>query len=396
MEISVQQKDLHQGLNMVNRAVPTKSPRPLLTNICLATDDGRLRLYATDEEMGIVCWIPATIHEAGTAAVPAKVLCDFVGNLQPGVVNLIVKADEQYATQTITVKSQSSRANIRGFDATEFPLLPGIDGAEPPILLDALPLKTMVGEVIDSAGNDLRWPVFTGVLVQVKNQRLTLVTADRNRLAIRKEALLGEVRERKDVIIPAQTLALLASILPAQGKVEMAVTARGSQVIFRAEDLLLSSRLIEGAYPNYEQIIPKEHVSRAVVSTKDFADKVKEVLTFAVGGGHVVSLSLSGGGEESLSPGKLTLAATAQDLGDGISILQATLDGPDQQVIYDIRYLVDALKGIKTPEVAIELTSDRSPAIIRPIGAVDLTYIITPMTRNATPLPAKDKVAVAS
>lgn len=124
-------------------------------------------------------------------------------------------------------------------------------------------------------------------------------------------------------------------------------------------------------------------MSRAVITTKAFVEAVKEVLPFAEGGKHVVVLELQGGDGESLAPGALTLEAVAEDLGETTTTIAATVDGPDQRVIYDIRYLADALAVIKTPEAAIELTSDHAPAVFRPIGSIDYMCVVTPLTKNA-------------
>jgi DNA polymerase-3 subunit beta len=395
MRFSVLQQDLNRGLGIVSRAVPGRTTRPILTNICLGSDQGRLRLFATNEEVGIAAWIQAAIHEEGSTAIPAKLLCDVIGYQQPGSMEFAVTAGD-HASQAIRVKGQRSSANLRGFDPTEFPLVPSGEGSEPPVRLDAALLKEMLGEVLYAAGTDPQHIVFTGILVQVRGNRLVLVGADRQRVAVRKAVLAGDAGERKDILIPAQTLGDLIRILPAQGTVEMAVTPRGSQVIFKTDQLQLSSRLLEGNYPDHERIVPKEFVTRAVVGTKTFASAVGEVLPFAQANRNVVVLSLAGGGAESLGPGTLTLEATAQDLGDGTSSVSATVDGPDLRVIYDVRYLVEVLAAVKTPEVAIELTSDAAPAVIRPVGSVDYTCVITPLTRNAAQpaAPKEEEAAV--
>jgi DNA polymerase III subunit beta len=395
MRFSVLQQDLHRGLGIVNRAVPGRTTRPILTNICVAAEGGRLRLFATDEEMGIVSWIEAVVHEEGATAIPARLLCDFVGSLQPGQLEFTATAD-QNDVHAIRVRSQRGVANIRGFDPAEFPLVPGADGGEPPVQLEAATLKEMIGAVIEAAGDDVQHPVFTGVLVQVRGRQLTLVAADRQRLALRRDTLGSDAGERQDIIIPAQTLSDLTRILPAQGRVVMAVTARRSQVIFTTDQLQLSSRLIEGKFPDYTQILPREHATLAVVGTATLASLVREVWPFAEGGKDVVVLSLKGGAGESLDPGQLVLEASAQDLGDTTRHISATVDGPDQQIIYDIRHVRDALDVIRTPEVAIELTSEARPGVIRPVGGVEFVTVITPFTRNAAQPSASAEAAAAS
>jgi DNA polymerase III subunit beta len=384
MKVTVTQADLHHALEIVGHAVPTRTTRPILTNVCLTTEGGRLRLFASDEEASIACWITAKVHQEGSVAMPARLLTRFIGNVQAGAVDLALTVGEHNA-HTVTVKSQRSTATIESFDATEFPLVPGATGAEQPVQLDAALLKEMIANVIEAAGDDITKPVLTGVLVQVKGRDLTMVAADTNWLAWRKAVVADAAGERKDIIIPAQTLADLARVIPAQGLVEMSVTARGSQVVFTADGLLLSSRLIDGTYPNYWQIIPKEYRTRAVVGKKELGDIVKENQPFAEGGGHVVVLSIASSDGESLDPGTLTLQATAQDLGGNISTISATVEGPDQQVIYDIRHLVAALEVITTPEVAIEVTSASKPGLIRPVGPMEYLAVLTPFTPKVTP-----------
>jgi len=395
MKFSVLQEDLNRGLDIVKRAVPGRATRPILTNIRVAADGEGLQLYATDEEMGIVARIKAVIYEEGVTAIPARLLCTFVENLQPGQLEFDVSVGQNDA-HTICVKSQRGDANIRGFDPAEFPLVPGVPGEKPPVQLEAATLKEMIGAVISSAGADVQFPVFTAVLVQVRERQLTLVAADRSRLALRSGALAVDAGERPDILVPAQALTDLEHILPAQGKVDMAVTSRGSQAIFTTDQLQVWSRLLEGKFPDYTQIMPEGHVTRAVVGTVAFASLVKEVWPFAEGGKYVVVLRLLGGAGESLDPGQLVLEARAMDLGDITRHLSATVDGPDQQIIYDIRHLRDALAVIKTPEAEILLTSEASPGVIQPIGGDIFKAVITPFTRNAAQPAAEDQAADAS
>lgn len=382
MKISVSQVELARALNNVSRAVPTRTTKPILTNICFTTDGGWLRLFATDvDNMGIVSWVPASIEEEGSTAIPAKLLCQFVGKLQPGPVDFTVTYNGN-SSHSIAVKSKRSNATILGFDPVEFPLIPSVDGKAPSIKLDAALLKEMIAEVRNAAGNDIQYPEFTGILVRVRGEILTLAAADRQCLAVRR-VQVGQSVPEMDVLIPARILDDFARILPGSGQVELAVTPKGSQAILRADRLQLSARLIERPFPNFEQIIPREWVTRAVVPTAAFTEVAEEVQPFADGGNNIALFSLKGGDGESLDLGKLSLTATAQDLGQTISTIDATVDGPEQEAIFNIRYLMDVLKMIRTPEVAIEVTSGVRPVVIRPIGPIDYTYVITPFMKNA-------------
>ena len=163
MKITCKQQDLSHGLSAVSHAVSNRSTLPILANILLATDHGRLKLSATNLEIGINCWVDAQVHEEGTTTVPAKLLTDFVNSLSPAPVDITVPED----SNKINIKSEGSSANIKGLDASEFPLIPSAEGGEPPVVIDAVQLKEMIKEVAFAASEDESRPVFTGVLVQV-------------------------------------------------------------------------------------------------------------------------------------------------------------------------------------------------------------------------------------
>ncbi|HYK85472.1 MAG TPA: hypothetical protein VEV19_08915, partial [Ktedonobacteraceae bacterium] len=185
-----------------------------------------------------------------------------------------------------------------------------------------------------------------------------------------------------DILVPARTMTELARILPSEGAVQMIVTPNRSQVLFHTETIDLVSRLIEGNFPNYRQIIPKEHATRAVVETKAFAARVKQAAIFARDSSNITRIKISGGDSDGLEPGSVTIEATAEDLGDNVSVLNAAVDGPAQQIIFNVRYLSDVLAVIDTPEVAIEVNAPTKPGVIRPVGIADYTYVIMPMHTN--------------
>jgi DNA polymerase III subunit beta len=378
VKITCKQQDLSRGLTAVSHAVSSRSTLPILSNILLATDQGRLKLAATNLEIGINCWVDAQIHEEGTTTVPAKLLTDLVGGLPQAPVDISVAED----TNLLTIKSSGSIANIKGMDASEFPLIPSAEGGEPPVLLDAVLLKEMIAEVAFAAADDDSRPVFTGVQVQVNEEKITFAAADAFRLAVRVAPLPGDDHPRGDILVPARTLTELARILPAEGPVEMIVTPNRSQVLFHTPQLDLVSRLIDGTFPNFRQIIPKEHATRAVVETKLFAEAVKRAALFARDSSNITRVKINPGENDGLEPGALTVEATAEDLGDNTSTVNAAVDGPELQIIFNVKYLADVLAVIGTPEVALEANGATKPGVIKPVGASDYTYVIMPMHIN--------------
>jgi DNA polymerase III subunit beta len=378
VKITCKQQDLNRGLSTVSHAVSNRSTLPILANILLATEHGRLKLCATNLEIGINCWVDAQIHEEGTTTVPAKLLTDFVNSLPQAPVDIAVAED----TNKVSIKGEGSSANIKGMDASEFPLIPNGEDGEVPIIVDATLLKEMISEVAIAASEDESRPVFTGVLVQVSNEKLTFAAADSFRLAVRTAPLPADDSTHGDILIPARTLTELARILPGEGAVQMIVTPNRSQVLFHTEQIDLVSRLIEGNFPNFRQIIPKEHTTRAVVDTRTFAARVKSAALFARDSSNIARVKIQGGDGSGLEPGTVTVEATAEDLGDNVGVLNAAVDGPEQQIIFNVKYLADVLAVVGTPEVAIEINAPTKPGVLKPVGPADYTYVIMPMHTN--------------
>lgn len=378
MKITCKQQDLSRGLSAVSHAVSNRSTLPILSNILLATDQGRLKLSATNLEIGINCWVDAQIQEEGSTTVPAKLLTDLVSRLPQAPIDLSIPDD----SNTLSVKWQSSNSNIKGMDASEFPLIPSAEGGEPPVMLDAVLLKEMIAEVAFAAADDDTRPVLTGVLVQVSDEKITFAAADAFRLAVRIAPLPGDDHPRGDILIPARTLSELARILPAEGPVEMIVTPNRSQVLFHTPQLDLVSRLIEGTFPNFRQIIPKEHSTRAVIETKRFAEAAKRAELFARDSSNITRIKINPGGNDGLEPGAITIEATAEDLGDNTDVLDAAVDGPEMQIIFNVKYLSEVLAVIGSSEVALEANAPTKPGVIRPVGEHDYTYVIMPMHIN--------------
>jgi DNA polymerase III subunit beta len=378
VKITCKQQDLSRGLSAVSHAVSGRSTLPILANILLATDQGRLKLSATNLEIGINCWVDAQIEAEGTTTVPAKLLTDFVSSLPQASVEMTAPE----GSHTLSIKSLRSSANIKGLDPSEFPQIPSNEGGDPPVILEAELLKEMIAQVAFAAADDDSRPVLTGVLAQVSDEKITFAAADAFRLAVRVAELPGDDHPRGDILIPARTLIELARILPSDGSVEMIVTPNRAQVLFHTPNLDLVSRLIEGSFPPFRTIIPKESTTRAVVETKEFAAAVKSAALFARDSSNIAKVKINSPGEESQETGSITIEATAEDLGDNVSTVNAAVDGPGLQIIFNVKYLADVLATINTPEVALEASSATKPGVIKPVSPNDHTYVIMPMHVN--------------
>ena len=377
MKLTCKQQDLAKGLSTVSHAVSTRTTLPILSNILLVAEGDRVRLSATNLEVAITCWVPANIQEEGSTTAPAKLLADFVAALPP----TDVKLDLPEGSQALKVSGQRSQATIRGMDPGEFPGIPSSDASEQSVTLDAAELNQMIKEVAFAAATDDARPVFTAVLTRLRNEKLTMAGADSFRLALATADLPGAPTQG-DVLIPARALTDLSRILPSEGPATMTVTANRNQALFRAGDIEMVTNLIAGQFPNVEAILPKSHATRVTLPTDQFRQAAKTATLFARDSANIVRLKLEAGESGGLTPGVVTLQATADELGDTTTTIEeAAVDGGGMEIIFNVKYLTDVLGVIDTPQVALELNSPQSPGVIRPVGArgEQYIYIIMPM-----------------
>jgi DNA polymerase-3 subunit beta len=380
MKITCKQQDLSRGLSVVNHAVSSRSTLPILANILLTTDNGRLKLSATNLEIGINCWIDADVLEDGSTTVPAKTFSDLVGSLRQSQVELsLPHSDENDIVHVLGIKCAGTNSTIKGMSPEEFPALPTTEDSDVRMDLDARTLKQTIEQVAFAAADDDSRPVFTGVHVEYSEEQesITFAAADAFRLAVRAQPLSGSDANvaMLKLLIPAKTLSELSRILPNEGSVKMIVTENRSQVLFHTDNVDLVSRLIEGTFPNFRQIIPKEHTTRAVIETKEFAAAVKTVVPFARDSSNIGRVKIE-------ASGSLTIEATAEDVGSNTTTINAAVEGPDQQIIFNVKYLSDVLAVLDTPELSLEVTSAVRPGVIKPVGATDYTYVIMPMNTS--------------
>ncbi|TEU19964.1 MAG: DNA polymerase III subunit beta [Anaerolineales bacterium] len=373
MKVSCLQENLAKGLSIVGRAVATRSTLPVLSNVMLATDGSRLKLSATNLEIGIVCWIGAKVEEDGSITVPARLLTDFVNSLPPERIDMELTV----RTQTLNLKCARFEANIKGIDAQEFPLIPTA-GEDSKISLDSSMLRQMIDQVVFAAATDESRPILTGVLAKFQGEQLTLAAADGFRLSVRTAHLSEPASEPVTVIVPARALAELSRISTEQEQpIEVTITPARNQALFHMANVDLVSQLIEGNFPDYNQIIPKSYSTRTVVSTSDFLKAAKTVNIFARDAANIIRLEVVPGGE--LAPGRVTLTATSAEVGDNVGEFDAVIEGQEMEIAFNAKYLIDILSVADAAQVALETTTASSPGVIKPVGSEDFIHVIMPM-----------------
>ena len=373
MKVSVLQENLAHGLSIVSRAVSARSTLPVLSNVLVATDEGRLRLSATNLELGITCWIGAKISEEGSTTVPARTFAELVGTLSDKQVEM----DLNVRTQTLNVHCGASNTDLKCIDAQEFPPMPVPELAHG-IQINVADLKEMIQQVAFAASTDEARPILTGVLVEVDGDHITLSAADGFRLSIRHAELSSPVPRPIRAVIPARALTELARI-SADGDqvITMVMPPDRGQVIFHMKNAELVSQLIEGSFPELRQLVPSSYNTRAVLSTSQFLKACKQAEIFAREGSHIARINILNGGE--LEPGQVEISGQSEETGFNQTVVDATIEGKPQLIAFNVRFLREVLDVIKTPNVALETTSEASPGVIRPVGEDNFLHVIMPM-----------------
>jgi len=373
MKVSVSQQHLAHGLNIVSRAVAPRSTLPVLSNVLVATDEGRLRLSATNLEMGITHWIGARIDEDGSITVPARTFTDLVSTLPNDQVWLTLNT----RTQTLTMRCGTSCADIKGIDAQEFPPMPVSDPAKG-ILINVADLKEMIQQVVFAASTDEARPVLMGVLVTVSGQQITLAAADGFRISERKSDLANPVSQPVTALIPARALNELGRIASdGEQTVSMILPPGRNQVIFRLKDVELVAQLIEGNYPDYRQVIPRSTKTRTVISTSALLKACKQAEIIARDGSNVARLNIGPAGE--LQPGTVEITAESEETGTSENKVEASVEGSPLLIAFNVRFLREVLENIKTPNVSLETNLSNTPGVIRPVGEDNFFHVIMPM-----------------
>ena len=373
MKVSVLQENLAHGLNIVSRAVASRSTLPVLSNVLVATDEGRLRLSATNLDLGITCWIGAKVVEEGSTTVPARTFSDLVSTLPSDRVEMNLNI----RTQTLNVRCGASNTDIKCIDAQEFPPMPVPDMSHG-IQINVTDLKEMIREVVFAASTDEARPVLTGVQLVVEGSKITLSAADGFRLSVRSAVLSAAPSRPVNAIIPARALSELARIASdGDQMVTMVIPPGRGQVIFRMKDIELVSQLIEGAYPDLSQVIPRSSKTRTILTTSTFLKACKQAEIFAREGSHIARIDIKPGSE--MEPGVVEITGQSEETGSNLTVVDATIEGTALTIAFNVRFLREVLDVIGSANVALETNTDTSPGLIRPVGEDDFLHVIMPM-----------------
>lgn len=371
MKLSILQENLAQGVGIAARSASAKASLPILNHVLLTTDQGRLKISATNLEVGVNTWVGAKVLEEGSLAVPARVIQELVQSLPAGKLELeVVKGN-------LNLKSGSVEANIAGIEGSEFPAIPSFPKSGS-VSFPAAALSQAVEEVSYATAAEEGRPVLTGVLWRVKGQEMELVATDGYRLAHKRVALPEKVEGDWQVIVPARSLSEVSRIVSdltgrgeAPDEIKLALNQGENQVGFALGSIELTSRLLEGTYPTFEQIIPTEATIRGLFGRDELTQAVRLATVFARDIGNIVKLKLDSDG--------LDLSANTAQVGDEKTHLDGAVEGEELQVAFNSRYLLDALGHFNKSQISLESKGTMSPGVLKAVGDESLTVLVMPV-----------------
>ena len=368
MKLSVMQENLARGLSVVSRAVSSRSTLPVLANVLLKTEDAGLKLTATNLEIGITYWVPGKIETDGATTVPAKLLTDLVNSLPSGDrVDLELGAGE-----SLHIRCGRFETHVKGIDADEFPAIQTA-GERPTTRIAQNVLRRALAETAFAAASDEARPILTGVLAKFEGDQLTLAAADNYRIAVKTIPILDAVPETS-VVIPARALHELARVLAdVDDPVDVILAGARNQVLFHLDGVDLVSRLIDGQFPNYQQVVPTSHTTRAILDREELLRAVRPAALIAHESANIVKLQIGGDGESGI-----TVSANAE-VGDHVGQVEAAVEGDGTTIAFNARYLADVLTNVDADQFALELNGPLSPGVFKPIGDDHYVHVVMPV-----------------
>ncbi|MBX4187576.1 MAG: DNA polymerase III subunit beta [Candidatus Doudnabacteria bacterium] len=363
MKLICTKENLKKGLFVVSRVVGVGNPLQVLNNILVKTDQGRIKLSSTNLEIGVNTWVGGKIEEEGSLTVPAKLINEYINNLPSEKVTITTQET------ILNLESENYHTNIRGLSADDFPLIPQI-AEEAYAKIDGVELRDALSETIWAAANNETQPEISGIFFSFEDDKVRIAATDRYRLAERIAVLKEPVKSQKDVIIPARTINELNKIL-STGKGDVEIYFSESQVLFKFEETELISRLIDGQYPPYKEIIPKEFQTNITSDREQLVHALKATALFASDSYNIHMQAIPGEG--------LKVTASSVAAGENTTLIKADVHGSENNAIFNYRYILDCLNNLKEKNVQIKLINDRSPATLAADGRDNYLYIVMPI-----------------
>ncbi|MEM0980544.1 MAG: DNA polymerase III subunit beta [Cyanobacteria bacterium P01_H01_bin.58] len=377
MKFVCPQSELNTHLSLVSRVVPARPNKPVLSNVLLKVDEveQQVTLIGFDETMGMQTTFKATVDVGGELTLPAKLLESIVSRLPAE--DIVLEEAEQDVTVTLT--SSSGEYQVRGLSAEDYPNLPVVEAGQVTKLSTESLFTGLRGALFATSADESK-QVLTGVHLIAETEILEFAATDGHRLAVVKTsdesgAQTGESDEPMiDVTVPAKALRELEKILQVYQSTEpIALQFDRTQVIFEVGNQRLTTRLLEGQYPNYRQLVPKQFERQVTLDRKQFTSALERIAVLADQKNNIVKLSLDADQQA------MAVSVEAQEIGSGREVIPAQVTGESLDIAFNVRYLLDGLKALGTNEIQIQCNTATSPSVMVPLGELQMTYLVMPV-----------------
>jgi DNA polymerase III subunit beta len=367
MKVSVTRDALGSRLQIAGRAVSTRTAVPSLGGILVEAAETGLTLRATDMEVGLVLDVEAKVESPGSVLLPGRLLVDVVRNLPPGDVTLGLRPEQR----DVELTAGTARFHLRTLPPEDFPRLPQFEGE--PIKLPAAALADTVDRVALAASRDEVRPILTGVLVTAEDRTLTMVATDSYRLSVKHTELEQPVSRPLEANVPARALRELSRVVTSESIAEIEIALMPNQVAFRADGIVLSSRLIEGQFPSHRQLIPESFEHEVRLPRGELLEVARRIGQLAQ---RNAPLRLA------FAEGELTVSAETPEVGDASEAMPAPFSGEALEIAFNPEFLIAGIESIDSEELVLRLSSPLRPGLLRPVEREDYSYLVMPIRLN--------------
>ena len=366
MNLSISKEQIINGLQAVQNVVSTRTTLPILSNVLLRAEGDRLELTATDLDVTVACGVEAKVKQAGATTVPVKKLFGIVRELANLEIDL--EADEKH---NCSVRSGASFYKINGLSADEFPPLPKFK-EDKKVALPQETLKGMMKKTSFAISTDESRYVLNGIFLSLKDHKMTMVATDGRRLALVDEEMDVSEKSQGEFIVPAKAVNELNRLLQDKGEVEVRYAENQASFTLKDEkgsSILIISKLIEGNYPNYRQVIPAETKERVALAREEFLHALRRA--------EIMTSEKSNSVKLSFGKNKLEITANSPEVGEAKETLAINYKGPEMAIAFNPKYMIDPLTALPNDEVFLELIDELSPGVLKINGP--FLYVVMPM-----------------